>query len=200
MARSRSSNVPLVSASKVDIPSSAAADTGSATRSRLPSGSVSDTSRAHGWTSTTDAEFDGDRVDVVDPDVDEPVRIRVAGVFGQVDLGIVAPDPDVGGEMRFESVFEDLREAEPPVPGNSTRRVGHSQDRHDIGGHGRISTGRSPSRIRRVWSTPSPRATVAYARPVAVLVLVNGPPASGKSTIADALVAADRWRSTSTST
>jgi hypothetical protein len=67
-----------------------------------------------------DAELGGDRVDVFDPEVHEPVRIRVAGVFGQMDLGIVAPDPDVGRQVRFESVLEDLRETEPPVPGNST--------------------------------------------------------------------------------
>jgi predicted kinase len=48
---------------------------------------------------------------------------------------------------------------------------------------------RSPSSIRRVCSIRHARATVAYARRVATLVLVNGPPASGKSTIVDSLVA-----------
>jgi hypothetical protein len=66
----------------------------------------------------SNAELGADRVDVVHPDVDEPIRIRVPDVFGEVDLGVLAPDPHVRGQMRFETVFEDRLETEPPIPGN----------------------------------------------------------------------------------
>ena len=71
-----------------------------------------------------DTELGGDRVDVVDPDIDQPVRIGVAGMLRQVDLRTLAPDADVGGEVRFETVFEDEFETQSSVPGQRlpTRR------------------------------------------------------------------------------
>ncbi len=87
-----------------------------------------------------DAELDTHRVDVVDPDVDEPVGVGITDVLGEVELRCFAADPDVGGKVRFEAVFEDLFEAESAIPGNGAGSVGNSQDRHHIGGHGLAPT------------------------------------------------------------
>ena len=81
-----------------------------------------------------DAELGGDRVDLVDPQVDERVRRRVTGVLGQVDLGALPADPHIRGKVRLEPVLELLLETQPAIPDSGRCRVGDAKDRNDVGG------------------------------------------------------------------
>ena len=102
------------------------------------------------------------------------MRLGVASMLGQMELGAVTAQADIGRQVRLEPMLECLLEPQPPIPTDGPSRVGDSEDRNDVGGH-------RPTVPR---SIPAPRTIDA----VPVLVLLNGPPASGESTISARLV------------
>ena len=74
------------------------------------------------------AEVGRDGVDVVDVDVDQPVRVGVAGVLGEEDQCVAVLDRDEERQVRLGVRAPGDREAESGVPLNTCFGVGDTQE------------------------------------------------------------------------
>ena len=79
-----------------------------------------------------DPELLRHRVDVLDVQVDERVRARVALVLGEVEPNLTAGDGEEPREARLELVLPFLVEAEPLVPGDGAAGVLDLEHRDDL--------------------------------------------------------------------
>ena len=78
-----------------------------------------------------DVELVGDRVDVVDVEVDERAWPGVAGVLREVQVDVTTPQEEVQREAISEAVLSDDRETEALVPPRRRIPVGDAKDRNE---------------------------------------------------------------------
>src|SRR5207302_1845864 len=115
------------------------------------------------------AELAGDRVEVVDVEVDEPIRSRVSLVLGQEDPRVARL---ADGDEEREAVVEPMRpldlESEAGIPGGARLGVADAQERDDVA-HARTIVSCCPAGDPRrsargnlsVPPSPPPRARVS---------------------------------------
>ena len=79
-----------------------------------------------------DPELLRDSVDVVDVQVDQAVRRRVALVFRQIEPDVSTRDQDEPWKARLELMLPLLPEPDAPVPVDGATGVLHTENRDDL--------------------------------------------------------------------